>query len=214
MYDPKTGAYTESINEFENQHLYIQESAYYLKYNSTKGLYAIEKICEKFEGNVQDNCFYHHVYLDLLFESVGMIINRFKPHSQAGEKIKMQAKNNCVEYEYNKENYPLLNDKSFRNFIEHIDEKDEILIENKNYYGTFNLVYEGMDDKIKNDLLSKEKQQNNLLNLEDMTYTILDSNKGKEIFIEKKVIDIKELKFELSKINDISNKIWSYLHMI
>ena len=74
-----------------------------------------------------------------------------------------QGKNNCVKYEFYKENYPLLNDKSFGNFIKHIDERDEILIENKNQHGTFYLVYEGMDNKIKNDLLSKEKHRNNLL---------------------------------------------------
>ena len=72
MYDPKAEAYTESIDEFENQYLHRQESEYYLKYNSTKGLYAIEKLLEKSEGKIHDKYFYYHVQLDLLFESVGM----------------------------------------------------------------------------------------------------------------------------------------------
>lgn len=127
MYDPKTGAYTRTIDKFEHESLYEQEVTYYMKYNSTKALYAIEKLSENYDGDIQEKCFHYHIYLDLLFESVGMIINRFKPQKKSGNILK-QSKNNCFEYDFNNRTYPLLNDKSFRNFIEHIDEKDEKLI--------------------------------------------------------------------------------------
>lgn len=211
MYDPKTGTYTYSIAKFNNEGLYKQESAYYLKYNSSKGIYAIEKISKDFKGNAQEKCFYYHMYLDLLFQSVGMIINRFKPHKKSGNLFE-QAKNNCLEYEFDNNNYPLLNNKSFRNFIEHIDERDEKLIDSGIYNGTFNLIYPNMDIKIKKGLLNPEKPQNNLLNLEDMTYTILDSNNTSDSSIEKKIININELKKELTRINTISTSIWDYLH--
>ena len=211
MYDPKTGAYSVTVEEFPNEHLHKRETTYYLNYNSQKGLYAIEKLSEDYEGTPQEKCFNYHIYLDLLFESVGMIINRFKPQKKSGN-ILMQSQNNCIEYEFDSKNYPLLNDKSFRNFIEHIDERDEILIENKVYYGTFNLIYFNMDGKIKDGLLDTKKQQNNLLNLEDMTYTILDVEKYNGSNIVKKVININELKNELMRINNVSKIIWNYLN--
>ena len=211
MYDSKTGIYMHTINTFKNEGLYKNESAYYLKYNSAKGIYAIEKLFEIFEGNTQEKCFYYHMYLDLLFQSVGMIINRFKPHKRSGNLFE-QAKSNRIEYDYNKNNYPLLNNKSFRNFIEHIDERDEKLIDNNMYNGTFNLIYPNMDIKTKKELLNSVKPHNNLLNLEDMTYTILDSDNKDVPNIEKKIININELKEELIKINKISTTIWDYLH--
>lgn len=211
MYDPKTNSYSNTIEEFPGEHLHKRETTYYLKYNSQKGLYAIEKLFEDYDGTPQEKCFNYHIYLDLLFESVGMIINRFKPQKKSGN-ILIQSQNNCIEYKFDNRNYPLLNDKSFRNFIEHIDERDEILIENKIYHGTFNLIYDKMDKKMKSELLSEEKQQNNLLNLENMTYTILDVEKYNRLNIVKKVININELKDELTKINNISKTIWNYLN--
>lgn len=211
MYDPKTNSYSRTVEKFPGEHLHKRETTYYLKYNSQKGLYAIEKLSEDYDGTLQEKCFNYHIYLDLLFEAVGMIINRFKPQKKNGN-ILIQSQNNCIEYEFNSKNYPLLNDKRFRNFIEHIDERDEVLIENKVYYGTFNLIYSKMDIKIKNELLNTKKQQNNLLNLEDMTYTILDVEKYNGSNIVKKVININILKDELIKINNISKAIWNYLN--
>lgn len=212
MYDLKTNSYTITEEEFPDEYLHKRETTYYLRYNSQKGLYAIRKLLEYYEGTPQEKCFNYHIYLDLLFESVGMIINRFKPHKKRGN-ILIQSQKNCIEYDFNNNNYPLLSDKSFRNFIEHIDERNEALIENKVYYGTFNLIYSKMDKKTKNDLLSTERQQNNLLNLEDMTYTILDVEKHNNGYhIVKKVININMLKDELKKINSISKAIWDYLN--
>lgn len=210
MYDFKTGSYTYTTEKFKKENLYQKESSYYLKYNSDKALYAIEKLLKEYKGNIQEKCLYYHIYLDLLFQSVGMIINRFKPHKKTGN-IFEQAKNNCIEYEFNKENYPLLSNKSFRNFIEHIDERDEVLIDKGMFFGTFNVIYKGMDNEIREGLLNPKQQQNNLLNLEEMTYSILDIERTTGENIERKDINIIELKKELEKINDISKKIWWYL---
>ena len=108
------------------------------------------------------------------------------------------------------ENYPLLHDKSFRNFIEHIDEKGHMLIEKHKYWGTFNLIYPNMKEKVRNDLLDSHKPQNNLLNIENMTYTILDYDK-KTDSIKTKIINILELEKELQQIQKISSRIWSFL---
>lgn len=207
MYDYESGAYVFSEKKFKNENIYQMENCYYIKYNTKKALYALDKLCDNYNGEIQEKCFYYHVYLDLLFEAVGMIINRFKPQKKNGNII-LQAENNCIEYNFSEEKYPLLNDKKFRNFIEHIDEKDETLIDNELYFGMFNLVYPNMDAKVKKELLDTEKQQNNLLNLEDMTYTILNSYNSE---IKKKTINLNELKKELIEINKISENIWGYL---
>lgn len=136
-----------------------------------------------------------------------MIINRFKPNTRkASDNLKHQARINIKEYDYTDDNYPLLNDKDFRNFIEHIDEKDSVLIEDGNYYGTFNLIYPNMDENLKKELLNSKQKQNNLLNLETMDYRI--------VFIEneslqEKTINLIELKNELIGINRISEIIWN-----
>ena len=68
MYDPQTGVYITSEESFPNQGLYQKDSAYYLKFNSSKGLYAIKQLKAQYEGIESNRCFYYHVYLDLLFE--------------------------------------------------------------------------------------------------------------------------------------------------
>ena len=209
MYDYNSGAYMFSEKKFENEIQYQREHCYYIRYNTKKALYALDKLCNDYNGDIQEKCFYYHVYLDLLFEAVGLIINRFKLKKEMENKnIGIQIKNNCQEYDFTEERYPLLNDKKFRNFIEHIDEKDAMLIENEKYFGTFNLIYHNMDVKLKKELLDTEKQQNNLLNLEEMTYTILNSYNNE---IKKKTINLIELKKELIEINKISESIWGYL---
>ena len=213
MYNYEDGSYSFGVENFTNEGLYQFESAYYIKYNSKKALYALSKISNGDDiKNVEEKCFYYHLYLDLLFQAVGMIINRFKVGNKIGNRA-CQVQNNCQQYNFNETEYPLLSDKSFRNFIEHIDERDEFLIDNNIYYGTFNLIYPQMDSKIKEGLLDLNKEQNNLLNIENMTYTILDYNrlKDKKTQINRKTIDLKKLELEIKKMNKISSSIWEYL---
>ena len=124
------------------------------------------------------------------------------------KEINIQRDKIVTAFEFNKINYPLLNDVDFRNFIEHINEKDCKLIEKQNYYGMFNLIYPGMDIKTKNNLESKSKIQNNIYNFIDKTYSIAFINNE---HLKQKKIDLIELKNEISKIYEISNKIWDYL---
>lgn len=211
MYNYKTKSYSWSKEKFKGEKIYSKESVYYLRYNSQKALYAMNQLMKEYSGTLQEKCFYYHVYLDLLFEAVGMIINRFKPHRKQGN-IFLQSKNNCEEYGYNQANYPLLNDKSFRNFIEHIDERAEFLIDSGKFFGTFNVIFEGMDINIEKELLNDNKKQNNLLNLKNKTYTILDVEKNQNVYnVVEKNIDLIKLKDEIKRINEISNMIYKLI---
>lgn len=213
MYNPEDGSYTRyAIEKFPNQGLYRSESTFYIMYNAKKAIYAYKMLNKKHNGLLREKCEYYNIYLDLLFEATGLIINRFTYRTiKKTDNRYYQISDNRFEYGFNKESFPLLNDKDFRNFIEHIDEKDMMLIENKKYFGMFNLIYKGMNKKVKDDLLSDSKVQNNLLNLEDMTYSIIDSNdKGKTF--KRKIIKLDELIKEIEKINKTSNIIWDYMN--
>ena len=163
-----------------------------------------------YQGSVEETCFFYHVYLDLLFESVGLIINRFKPQRTAKTNLRNQASILEKEFDFSITNYPLLNDKEFRNFIEHMDEKMSALIDVGNYYGTFNLIYSGMDEEIRKNLLDDKKKQNNILNLESMEYRIIFYDQS-NVYTEKN-IKILELEKEIKTISELSKKIWSLIN--
>ena len=210
MYDPKTGAFFYGNDECGKIGLLQKESAYYLKFNTQKALYAIDQLKQKYEStSLPEKCFHYHVYVDLLFEAVGLIYNRFvcTKSSVPADVLKLQQMN-CQQYEFDVNNYPLLHNKSFRNFIEHIDERDERLAESGNYFGTFNMIFEGMDTDTRQDLLKSNKPQNNLLNLEDMTYTILELKNGIPV---QSSISIVELEKEIERILYVSAKLWDFL---
>ena len=158
-----------------------------------------------------NQCVYYHIYIDLLMNAIGLIINRFKQWENSSAKIKEASKKNCAEYEFNSNNYPNLNNKDFRNFIEHIDERNEKLIESNKYFGTFNVIHEKLDKKTYTDLTNPEKPQNNILNLNDFTYTILDVENNK-VSYKLKTISLLELKSELENLEERNTMIWRYLN--
>ena len=208
MYDPKTGAYYSTVEQFDHEGAYRFEHNYYIKYNCQKALFAIGQL-ENNRGNNQNDCQTCHYYLDLLFEATGLIINRFRTSGKDSNREK-QIKNNIIEYEFSDKEYPLLSNKNFRNFLEHIDEKDEVLIDKGIFFGTFNVIFPKMDDSVKNDLLNPNKKQNNILDLEKMTYSILFSPKNSDTIIPLD-ISIIDLKREISELGERSQTIWNYI---
>lgn len=214
MYDYETGAYIFRKDTWPNESIYKKETTYYIKYNSKKALYALSKLFGPFKGCLEERCFYYHVYLDILFEAVGQITNRTKEPTKKDKNnytnMEKQAEVSRKEYGFDKEEYKVLQNNKIRNFIQHINEKDEVLINDNLYHGTFNLIYQHMSKKTKRELLNTEKPQNNLLNLCDKTYTIyyVDNKTGKKEMI---IVDLKELYKDIESINIISNKIWNYI---
>ena len=130
-----------------------------------------------------NRCVYYHFYIDNLLNSVGHIRRRFFNNNVTLAKIERNRK----EYDYNSIDeygvmtckYSIINGNEIRNFVEHIDEKDEILMNMGLYNGCFNVIYEGMDEQLKKALLSNERRQNNLLNLLTKEYSILTVNKNR-----------------------------------
>ena len=185
---------------------FLFNDTYYIRYNSKKAIFALKKILNKKSiKKEEESSFYYHIYIDLLFEAVGQINDRFVEKKECSETMKKRLKRNREDYSFSEESYPLLFDKGFRNYIEHISSKNEKLINNNRFYGTFNFIHYEMKTKTIKELTDKNKPQNNLLNLIDRTYNIATMKESEIVF---KSISLDGLKKELEKIYRISSKIW------
>ena len=212
MYEPNSGCWIQSSEENFEEHF---ETTYYIKYNIEKALYSLNKILQRKidYSEFSNRCVYYHFYIDNLLNSVAHIRRRFFNKNVDAEKIERNRK----EYIYdgidknNKKhcNYPTIANYEIRNFIEHIDEKDEALINLGVYNGSFNVIYKGMNHKLKNELLNEKRKQNNLLNLLTKEYKILMIKEDNNI--QEYKINLLELKVELEKLKEINEKIWMYL---
>lgn len=213
MYDPQTGAWTDNANDDFTEHF---ETTYYLKYNIEKALYSIEMLL-KTKINYSDfsnRCVYYHFHIDNILNAIGHIRRRFFNNKINKERIERNKK----EYNYvfidsngkKKYKYPIIGNNEIRNFIEHIDEKDEELIKRKIYNGSFNVIYKGMNIRMKKELLDDKRKQNNLLNLITKEYKILTID-SKNDQIKEHTINLIELKKELEEIKKINDKIWFYM---
>ena len=219
MYDYETGAFTNNVKDNWKEHF---ETTYYIKYNIEKALFALNKILEK-KPNLNEfsnRCTYYHFYIDSLIDAMGSIWNRFSFNNRSGIDDK-RVNRNIKEYNFGKldsnnqfinVNYKSFN-KKIRNFVQHIDEKDEILMKNNLYFGTFNVIYKGMNPSIKKDLLNPLKKQNNILNLIDKTYIVYspEQKDGKVKYIELK-INLNDLNIDLLNLKKTNDTIFSYLN--
>lgn len=213
MYDPKLGIWTENAKDDFTEHF---ETTYYLKYNIEKALYSLDKIMKsKIDySEFSNRCVYYHFYIDNVLNSIGHIRRRFFNNNANSNRLERNKK----EYDYNSIdnngnlicNYPIIGNNEIRNFIEHIDEKDELLMKMGLYNGSFNVIYKGMNQQIKKDLLNSEKKQNNLLNLLSKEYKILTVDNKSNVVKECK-LDLIGLNDELEKLKEINDTIWSFL---
>ena len=159
-YDPGTDAFYMCVDDYPKESEYHFENAYYIRYNIDKALYALNMI-SSYSHESEPSCFLCHTNVDLLFEACGLIHNRFCEKERMSEAHRQQIRNNVFEYGFDKDSYPLLSEKDYRNFIEHIDERGRFLIREDVFHGTFNVVYAGMDEDLRQGLTNPDKQQNN-----------------------------------------------------
>lgn len=211
MYNPNTGVWMNNKKDDFKEHF---ETTYYLKYNIEKAIYSLNKIMNKKVdySDFSNRCVYYHFYIDNLLNSIGHIRRRFFNSNAKKERIERNRK----EYNYLRAdeqgnitcNYPVIGDNSIRNFVEHVDEKDEKLMSKGLYYGTFNVIYKGMNLQFKKELLDDQKKQNNLLNLLTKEYMILTVE---DDIIKEYKLDLIELNKELKELKKINDEIWSFL---
>ena len=178
--------------------------AYHIRYNTRKAIYAYNQLQNLVSGSGnEDDCFYCHIYVDMLFQACGMINKRFW-----NIKDRPDGENLLGEYEFSKENYPILSSMiKDRNHIEHIDEREYIQFHRDVLRGTFNVVFPDMNQEIKAALLSEQKPISNILNLEDMTYTIIEPCRKGGPLVTKKT-ELCKLYEEIEKLSVKSNLVW------
>lgn len=203
MYDARNGAWIEYKDEF----YYDFETTYYLKYNIEKAKMALNKLYkEESEATQYSNrCVYYHIYIDLLMQAMGQIANRFLHLNKEKEEEQRIRNKNQKEYQFNNENYPLLSNKIFRNFVEHIDEKNLIFIRENGGVGGFNVIFEETTEEEEKGFLNI-KRQNNTLNLKKHCYFIYDNREQKMISL-----NLDELYLELNQLSEINQTIWEYI---
>lgn len=212
MYDPKSGGYYYPTQEqFDNEDKYRFESTYYIRYNAKRALYAMSKL--KDQANEENpDVFICHVYLDMLLEASGAVRRRFCTDGDLSNERLQQYLNNCKEYEYDDSAFPVLcRIYTVRNSVEHIDERDDRLIENDSFYGTFNAIHSCMEQEMVDGLTDSSKPQNNLLDIDSMTFTTFVRKGGKHLARES--ISLTKLEQELTRIHERAELIWSYITM-
>ena len=211
VYDPISGGYYVPTKEqFDNEGKYRFESTYYIRYNARRALYALGKLEEQV-GEDSPDVFICHVYLDLLLDASGMVRKRFITEGNLSDERYQQYTNNRKEYEFSDDTFPVLAAiHKMRDSMEHIDERDDRLIEGDSFYGTFNVVHADMDQEMVDGLMDTSKSQNNLLDIDGMTYTTFVRKGGKLVRDSTSRI---ELKAELTRILERAERIWSYVTM-
>lgn len=213
VYDPKTGVFFElSEEEFPGENKYRFESTYFIRYSVAKAIYAYDRLLELSRDEHPDITLCH-IYSDLLFEACGMICKRFI----TGKGPDNQRKQNAInrrEYEYDEEAYNMLElAKEARDYVEHIEERNDTLIQRDGFRGTFNVLFKGMDSKLYDELCDSEKPLYGLLNLEDMTFVGFRKDTQKESGIKEHLVDFAELRQELEELKRTAEIIWNDIEM-
>lgn len=168
------------------------EVAYYLNYHIISALASIDHLYSYQEQSYWENkCQYYHFYADHLLFSLGQIENRFIiiDGKDKGDKLHWKQVN-IKNFDYCKEKYPILSDRRARNMMEHIDEYNQKIIQEKKGVGGFNLIDSTTDEKLVETLRLRTDTHPYTLDLQRKVLMV--SRKGEDI-----AIDLDELRNEL-----------------
>lgn len=204
MYDPNLGLFLNGQDSFPNQAAYRFAHNYYIKFNAEKALFALEQL-DQLASSAQPDCTRCHIYSDLLLDGCGMVRKFFVAgNKNVSDEHEKQVAENRYVYEYDESKYPAISSCKFRNFVEHIEERINCLIARGSFFGTFNVIYPGMDDGLRRGLSDVNRQQNNTLDLESMTYRIVD-RPGEPVC----ELNLNKLRQELVLILERTNIVWN-----
>lgn len=177
---------------------YEAESAYYLNFQICSALFSIKQLfSECNETDWENRCQYFHYYSDHLLYSIGQIVNRFII-SKKDKGLKLERKQqNRNNFCFSDEQFPLLSDKRARNMVEHIDEYNQNIIQEKRGVGGFNLIDNQTDLELIETLRTKRGSHPYTLNLlekkllirwkEDYLDICVDSLEAELISLQKNV---------------------------
>ena len=149
---------------------YEAETSYYLHFQLVSALISLDHIynCKYSDSDLfESKAQYYHYYTDHLLYSLGQIAERFResnnPNSTNDYFVRRSA--NRINYGFDKNNYPILSNKAFRNTIEHIDEHNIEVIKKHDAVGGFNTIDENTPEERKDTLRNKRNNHTYTLDL-------------------------------------------------
>lgn len=149
---------------------YELETSYYLHFQLVSALISLEHIYNcKYSNNdlFESKAQYYHYFTDHLLYSLGQIAERFKEcnGSNSTNDYFVRRSANRNNYGFDKNDYPILSNKAFRNTIEHIDEHNVKVIKKHDAVGGFNTIDEDTPEKLKDTLRNKRHTHTYTLDL-------------------------------------------------
>lgn len=186
---------------------YEVEVVYYLKFYIESALISIKKLrsMETDDNSLFGDKYQHyHYYTDHIMFSVGQISSRFIFAKKDSKGLRNRKKANRTNFEFNKEQYPILSDKNGRNTIVHIDEYNQKTINKLKGVGGFNLIDSETDAELVEFLKTNRRTHPYTLDL--IGERILIFRKGAEIDIS--IIDLeRELNLLKKSVEELRNMI-------
>ena len=193
---------------FDDETPYEAEAVYYLNFQITSALSSLDHLstlCN--DGFVWENKYeYYHYYSDHLMFSIGQIANRFVPSGKDNQEKKERKKRNRNSFQFTQEQFPILSDKRARNVIEHIDERDTLVIQKHNGVGGFNVIDDDVEDELATFLLNNKETHIYTLDLESEELLIRDKDEDLVVNFEKLRAELLSLQENVNWLRDMIRK--------
>lgn len=198
---------------------YEVETTYQLKYYISSAFISIKQILQPNDENIKvfDNKIqYYHYYADSLFYFLGLINDRFvcKDDKRKDNKL-MKKKRERIElnrnnYHFSEQEYVVLSNKTPRNIIEHLDERNVKTVMESSGVGGFNVFFKDSDSEMIN--VIKSNRQFYPYNLDLVNKKVLFFNiQAKADDVREFEIDIMEMQAELKKLEQSVNEFATFM---
>ena len=182
--------------------------AYNIKYQLERSLKAIDKIYNPTEeiNEYSNKCVYYHIYSDQLLDAVSIIEKRFRQNENSD--IEKHINIQRISFEFKPEIYPnILICRDIRNAVEHNDEVSIKHIQTINEADGFNAIFDETDESRSKEL----RESKYLVYLLDLKHDTITASRFIKEERKTYVINLIELKKELLRLSDRTNKIWEYV---
>lgn len=184
---------------------YDYEANYYLDFQIFSALKSLDYLNSKCEESEWKNkCQYYHYYTDHLLYSIGQISNRFIIGKFDNSFTQNRKNANRRNFEFDEDKYPIISDKSARNMVEHIDERNQDIIKNHNGVGGFCLIDVDTNSELVDKLKNKKATQPYTLDL--INKELLIRNKEDDL-----VISLDALRTELATLQKSVQALFAFV---
>ncbi len=192
---------------FDDETPYEAEAAYYLDFQIKSALASLDYLLSYHGDFAWENRYqYYHYYCDHLLFSMGQIANRFTPSGGDNEEKKRHKERNRESFQFSQEQFPILSNKRARNTIEHIDERNILVIQKHNGVGGFNMIDDDVDEELATFLLNNKETHIYTLDLESGQLLIRDKDEDLVVNFEKLRAELLSLQENVNWLRDMIRK--------